>query len=215
MLTHRLLTNKLPKTFLKPSFRLLSTTHRFNQPLAKKKPLPTATQQERGELGLTGGPSQKTSESLQAPDVEESKFNDVGVTRAKEHLNNYMALAKNRLSYFVVFTANAGYCIATDPAVTNFDYTQFWLGLTLGTYLCSASANSFNQIFEVPYDSQMTRTQTRPLVKGAISPGHATAFAGLAGITGSALLYSFCNLPTALLGAGNILLYSSVRKLKT
>jgi protoheme IX farnesyltransferase len=209
MLTHRLLTTKLP--FLKPSYRLLSATHHINQQLAKKPlqkaPLATATQQERGELGLTGGPN-KSPESFQPPEIEKPEFNDVGVTRAKEHLNNYMALAKNRLSYFVVFTANAGYCIATDPAVTNFDYTQFWLGLTLGTYLCSASANSFNQIFEVPYDSQMTRTQTRPLVKGAISPGHATAFAGLAGITGSALLYSFCNLPTALLGAGNILLYA-------
>ncbi|KAI8450216.1 hypothetical protein BY996DRAFT_8552362 [Phakopsora pachyrhizi] len=32
-----------------------------------------------------------------------------------------------------------------------------------GTYLCSASANTLNQIFETPFDAQMSRTQARPL----------------------------------------------------
>ena len=192
MLTHRFLSLKIHK--IPFSLRLLSTSHQFNQPLAKKKEKPL------------------TPETKSETPLSTLSFTNVGVSHPKEHIKNYMALAKNRLSYFVVFTANAGYCIATDPGITTFDYTQFWLGLTLGTYLCSASANSFNQIFEVPYDSQMTRTQTRPLVKGTISPGHATAFAAGAGLTGSALLYSFCNLPTAMLGAGNILLYKTLRK---
>jgi len=45
-------------------------------------------------------------------------------------------------------------------------------------------------------------------VKGTISPGHATAFGVGLGATGTALLYSFCNLPTAVLGAANIFIYA-------
>ena len=120
--------------------------------------------------------------------------------------NDYLSLGKPKLSLFVLLTANAGYCIVN--TAQHFSYSQFWLGLSLGTYLCSLSANTFNQVVEVPYDTQMTRTQSRPIVKGTISPGHATAFGVGLGATGTALLYSFCNLPTAVLGAANIFIYA-------
>lgn len=61
----------------------------------------------------------------------------------------------------VVLTTMAGYAIA--PAA--FDLSGF-LFCSLGTALISCSANSINQVFEVPYDSQMDRTKNRVLVRG-------------------------------------------------
>jgi protoheme IX farnesyltransferase len=82
------------------------------------------------------------------------------------------------------------------------------LSTALGTALCSASANALNQLQEVPYDAQMARTRARPLVRRALAPAHAAAFAAAAGLAGPALLCAMCNTTTALLGAANIALYA-------
>ncbi|KAI9462154.1 protoheme IX farnesyltransferase [Russula earlei] len=71
-----------------------------------------------------------------------------------------------------------------------------------------ASANALNELQEVPYDAQMARTRGRPLVRRAVSPAHAAAFAATTGLAGPALLWTMCNPTTALLGAANILLYA-------
>ncbi|QRV75465.1 UbiA family prenyltransferase [Ceratobasidium sp. AG-Ba] len=84
------------------------------------------------------------------------------------------------------------------------------LATAAGTALCSACANTFNQIAEVPLDAQMVRTRTRPLVRRAITPGHAAAFGLVSGTTGVALLAACVNPLTAALGAFNIFLYSGV-----
>ena len=82
------------------------------------------------------------------------------------------------------------------------------LSTALGTALCSASANTLNQLQEIPYDAQMARTRGRPLVRRAIRPAHAAAFAAATGLAGPALLWMMCNPTTALLGAANIVLYA-------
>lgn len=82
------------------------------------------------------------------------------------------------------------------------------LSTALGTALCSASANTLNQLQEIPYDAQMARTRARPLVRRALSPAHAAAFAAVTGLAGPALLWTMCNPTTALLGAANIALYA-------
>lgn len=63
----------------------------------------------------------------------------------------------------VVLTSLGGYTMApsaVDPV------TLLWA--VTGTALCSASANSFNQWMEVEYDSLMTRTKNRVLVRKQI-----------------------------------------------
>ncbi|KAG2018158.1 protoheme IX farnesyltransferase [Coprinopsis cinerea AmutBmut pab1-1] len=84
------------------------------------------------------------------------------------------------------------------------------LSTAVGTALCSASANTLNQLQEVPFDAQMARTRTRPLVRRAITPLHASGFALATGIAGPALLWYMVNPATAILGASNILLYAGV-----
>lgn len=64
----------------------------------------------------------------------------------------------------VVITTMGGYALA--PGV--FD-PQTFLMCSIGTGLVSATANSINQFFEVPFDSQMSRTKNRVLVRGYIT----------------------------------------------
>jgi len=75
----------------------------------------------------------------------------------------YSSLAKFRLTGLVVCSAVTGYAMAPMPT----EMTTLGLCL-LGTALTSASANTINQFFEVPFDSQMARTNNRVLVRGLL-----------------------------------------------
>ncbi|KAJ1722234.1 Protoheme IX farnesyltransferase, mitochondrial [Coemansia erecta] len=117
----------------------------------------------------------------------------------------YGDLSKDKLTGFVVLTAMAGYAVAPGAAEVG---TLLWTAA--GTTLCSASANSFNQWIEVPYDAQMSRTRNRPLARYVVSPLHALSFGVGTGTLGIASLYVFVNPLTAALGAANIVLYAGV-----
>ena len=93
-------------------------------------------------------------------------------------------------------------------APKRFDWPLFGV-VSAGTALCVASANSFNQWIEVPFDSQMTRTRTRPLVVGTLTPFHAFCFSVATAAAGVAIL-STINPVVAALGLGNIILYAGV-----
>ncbi|XP_072311676.1 protoheme IX farnesyltransferase, mitochondrial [Eucyclogobius newberryi] len=115
----------------------------------------------------------------------------------------YAKLAKIKLTALVVMTAAAGYAMAPVP----FDPLIFFVA-TLGTGLASCTANSINQYFEVPFDSNMNRTKNRPLVRGQISPLHAVSFAVACGVPAVTLLTLAVNPLTGFLGALNIFLYT-------
>ncbi|XP_056406231.1 protoheme IX farnesyltransferase, mitochondrial isoform X2 [Hyla sarda] len=112
-------------------------------------------------------------------------------------------LSKIRLSALVVITASAGYAMAPVP----FDLSCFLLA-SVGTGLASCAANTINQFFEVPFDSNMNRTKSRPLVRGQISPLIAVSFAAACAIPGITLLTVAVNPLTGALGAFNIFLYT-------
>ncbi|XP_053156603.1 protoheme IX farnesyltransferase, mitochondrial isoform X2 [Hemicordylus capensis] len=112
-------------------------------------------------------------------------------------------LSKIKLTALVVSTASAGFAMAPMP----FDLTCFLLA-SLGTGLSSCAANSINQFFEVPFDSNMNRTKNRPLVRGQISPLLAVSFAVSCAVPGIALLTLGVNPLTGALGAFNIILYT-------
>ncbi|KAJ3354204.1 Protoheme IX farnesyltransferase, mitochondrial [Allomyces javanicus] len=120
-------------------------------------------------------------------------------------LGVYSELSKARLASFVTLTTMVGYALApTATAVTTL------LATTIGTHLCVTSANTFNQLMESPYDAQMSRTRNRPLVRHAITPFHAAAFAVGTGVAGIASLAAFVNPLTAALGGANLVLYAFI-----
>lgn len=117
----------------------------------------------------------------------------------------YLQLSKVRLSAFVAGTATMGFVMAGPVA----DW-QSLAAVTAGTLLASASANTWNQLYEVASDARMARTRARPLPSGRISRQHATGF-GLATAAGAAaVLAAGTNPLTTALGLGNIALYSAV-----
>ncbi|XP_045601778.1 protoheme IX farnesyltransferase, mitochondrial isoform X1 [Procambarus clarkii] len=117
----------------------------------------------------------------------------------------YAGLSKSRLTGLVVVTAVAGYAMA--PAPLNL---ATLILCSLGTGLTSSAANSVNQFFEVPFDSQMDRTKNRVLVRGLVTPLHAICFAVVCSTAGIGLLYFGANGVAASLGALNLVLYTCV-----
>jgi len=117
----------------------------------------------------------------------------------------YSQLAKSNLTILVVLTSMSGVALSPFPTTL-----PVLLSTALGTVLCSASANTLNQLQEVPFDAQMARTRMRPLVRRAITPLHGLGFALATGIAGPALLWTMTNPTTACLGLANIVLYAGV-----
>jgi protoheme IX farnesyltransferase len=132
-------------------------------------------------------------------------FKEIDTLNSKRLLKVYAQLSKARLTVLVMLTSMSA--VALSPLPTT---VPILLSTAIGTALCSASANTLNQLQEVPFDAQMARTRSRPLVRRAITPLHGSAVAVVAGIAGPALLWYMVNPVTALLGAGNIVLYAGV-----
>ena len=132
-------------------------------------------------------------------------FREMSAATPRQLLSTYTQLSKMRLTTLVVLSAASG--VAMSPLPTTLPVL---LSTVLGTALCSASANALNQVQEVPYDAQMARTRQRPLVRRAITPLHATAFAAVAGVAGPTVLWFMTNPLTATLGAANIGLYAGL-----
>ncbi|KIK10320.1 hypothetical protein K443DRAFT_81125 [Laccaria amethystina LaAM-08-1] len=149
-------------------------------------------------------PSPRGSFQAQVPPPL-SAFRKVEVLTPRRLLKVYAQLSKSRLTVLVVLTAMSG--VALSPLPTTI---PILLSTAVGTALCSASANTLNQIQEVPFDAQMARTRSRPLVRRAISPLHAAGFALATGIAGPGLLLTMVNPTVAALGAANIALYAGL-----
>mmetsp|Transcript_20858 Transcript_20858/g.67187 ORF Transcript_20858/g.67187 Transcript_20858/m.67187 type:complete len:493 (-) Transcript_20858:182-1660(-) len=125
-------------------------------------------------------------------------------------------LSKAKLSGFVSITALAGYAATGAPlfyggaAAAPGLFESGAALATAGTFLCSASANACNQIYERDRDALMNRTKRRPLPSGRCGVGFATAFAGVSGAAGVAALAATGSSTAAALGLGNLLLYAGV-----
>lgn len=119
-------------------------------------------------------------------------------------LHMYQDLAKAKLSSLVLLTTVASYAIAPGPFVLS-----TFVGVTVGTALCIASANTLNQWIEHPYDAQMARTKNRVLVRKDLSNTHVFLFGTTMGVVGTAIL-AVVNPWCAALGGANILLYTCV-----
>lgn len=143
--------------------------------------------------------------SLEYPPRPFSAYKPVPALTSRKLLRIYSQLAKERLTVLNVLVAMSGVALA--PAYVG---VPVLLATALGTTLCSASANTINQLLEIPFDAQMARTRNRPLLRRVITPLHAASFAAVTGVAGPAILLTLVNPLTAALGALNIGLYAGV-----
>ena len=116
-------------------------------------------------------------------------------------LNDYYELTKPRIIYLLLITTFAAMIMAAHGLPP--------LGLTLltllGGALAAGSAGAFNCVIDRDIDRLMTRTMTRPIPMGRISPLAGIAFATALGIGSFALLYTLVNPLAAWLSlAGNV-----------
>lgn len=122
----------------------------------------------------------------------------------KAQFATFAELAKPRLTFLVVLSTMSAYALAPGEL----SVLQLVV-LTLGTGLCSASANAINMGREPEFDKQMTRTCTRPVASGKLTSREAFGFSAVTGAAGIALLQTI-NPTVSALGAANIVLYGGV-----
>lgn len=96
---------------------------------------------------------------------------------------DYLELIKPRLVLMILITTAAGFYLGS-PSTVN--WMQF-LHTLIGAGLTAAGVLSLNQYLEREIDSQMPRTQQRPLPAGRLCPMKALLFGAI--LTGTGMLY--------------------------
>jgi protoheme IX farnesyltransferase len=129
----------------------------------------------------------------------------------RERLAAYLELTKPRITFLIVLTAAAGFCLGTVGAINYLLLTHSMIGIAL----LSSGIATLNQYMERELDARMRRTSQRPLPSGRLLPLEACAL-GLALTVGAEIyLALLVNTLTALLGlsviAGYLFLYTPLK----
>src|SRR5713226_1554855 len=111
-------------------------------------------------------------------------------------LSAYAELTKPRITFLVVLTAAAGFCMGSAAGI---DYLRL-LNMSIGIVLLSSGLATLNQYLERDLDRLMRRTQARPLPAGKLLPVEAALFGILLSAVATAYLAVFINALSALLG---------------
>ncbi len=127
------------------------------------------------------------------------------VKTIQAHLSDYTQLIKMRLSFLVVFSASMAYLWATQRHV---DPLTIWL-LSIGGFLITGAANTFNQVIERRSDKLMKRTLTRPLPDGRMGVTEALLFGFTLAIVGAFCLFKI-NMLCGILGLSAMLIYAGI-----
>src|SRR5215212_6061198 len=126
-----------------------------------------------------------------------------GPLALRERLGAFVELTKPRITFLIVLTSAAGFCLGSKG---RFDYLALFNSL-FGIALLSSGIAALNQYIERDLDGRMRRTLARPLPTGKLSPSAALAFG--VGLTIFAELYllAFVNALTAAFGVSVIVGY--------
>jgi protoheme IX farnesyltransferase len=114
----------------------------------------------------------------------------------RERIAAYAELTKPRITFLIVLTAAAGFCLASPGGVK---YPAL-LSAMLGIGLLSAGIATLNQYIERDLDSLMRRTADRPLPAGKLLPWEALWFGVTLTVAAEVYLAIVVNPLTALLG---------------
>lgn len=129
----------------------------------------------------------------------------------RERLAAYVELTKPRITFLIVLTSAAGFCLGSKGAI---DYVTLINALT-GIALLSSGIAALNQYMERDLDKKMRRTASRPLPAGKIEPFNALSFGLVLTVGAELYLVSFVNVLTALFGVsvivGYLLLYTPLK----
>ncbi|HYG83023.1 MAG TPA: heme o synthase [Pyrinomonadaceae bacterium] len=116
----------------------------------------------------------------------------------REKLAAFVELTKPRITFLIVLTSAAGFCLGSKGA---FDYLLLFNAL-FGIALLSSGIATLNQYMERDLDALMRRTMTRPLPAGKLSAPEALLFGAGLTLLSEVYLAVLVNPLTALLGLG-------------
>ncbi len=130
---------------------------------------------------------------------------------AREKLLAYLELTKPRITFLIVLTAAAGFCLGAQSPVNYLTLFHAMIGIAL----LSSGIAALNQYMERELDGRMRRTQMRPLPTGKLAPHEALFFGIALTIAAEAYLALATNQLTALLGltvvAGYLFCYTPLK----
>jgi protoheme IX farnesyltransferase len=146
------------------------------------------------------------------------ELNPGGVTQSRveglslrEKVSAYAELTKPRITFLIVLTSAAGFCLGAKGGL---DYARFAHAM-LGVALLSSGIATLNQYMERDLDGLMRRTQLRPLPSGKLAPVEALIFGAGLTLIAEAYLALLVNPLTALLGltvvAGYLFMYTPLK----
>ncbi|MEP6920037.1 MAG: heme o synthase [bacterium] len=115
---------------------------------------------------------------------------------ARERVAAFVELTKPRITFLIVLTAAAGFCIASHGSVNY----QLLLSSMFGIALLSSGVATINQYMERDLDGLMRRTADRPLPSGKLLPWEALAFGTALIVLAEVYLAVLINPLTATLG---------------
>ena len=126
----------------------------------------------------------------------------LSMSPARARTSDYLALTKPRLNGLVVATTAVGFYLGSNETnVLKLAHT------VVGTALVAGGASALNQLWERETDGLMTRTRTRPLPDGRLSPTEGGVFGLILSIGGLAQLAVGVNFIAALVALVTLLSY--------
>lgn len=140
--------------------------------------------------------------------VTQSRVEELSV---RERLRAFVELTKPRITFLIVLTSAAGFCLGAKGGLDYIRFTHTMLGIAL----LSSGIATLNQYMERELDGLMRRTMTRPLPSGKLAPFEALLFGACLTISAEVYLALFVNPLTALLGltvvAGYLFMYTPLK----
>lgn len=146
------------------------------------------------------------------------ELNPVGVADARasglslrERVLAYLDLTKPRITFLIVLTSAAGFCLGAQGGLDYLLFTHAMLGIAL----LSSGIATLNQYMERGLDGLMRRTMTRPLPSGKLAPLEALVFGTALTLIAEVYLALLVNPLTALFGltviAGYLFMYTPLK----
>jgi protoheme IX farnesyltransferase len=140
--------------------------------------------------------------------IGESRVEELSL---RERALAYVDLTKPRITFLIVLTAAAGFCLGAKGGL---DYLRFTHAM-LGIALLSSGIATLNQYMERELDGLMRRTQMRPLPSGKLAPLEALVFGAGLTLIAEVYLALLVNPITALFGltviAGYLFMYTPLK----
>jgi len=129
----------------------------------------------------------------------------------REKMAAYVELTKPRITFLIVLTAAAGFCLGSPGALNYLVFANAMIGIAL----LSSGIATLNQFMERDLDGLMRRTATRPLPTGKLAPLEAFLFGLSLTVIAEIYLAVLVNPLTAALGltvvAGYLFAYTPLK----